>query len=156
MENTKTSVQLHLEEILKIRSSVQSTHGYHYSSIEDFVLQEGRSFEPKPLPKHIQKMQMKMCFMNAFQLATTYNNYKYVEGYASGIIPVQHAWCVDDDGNVVDPTWVYDPEDSYYGVEFNTNFLIRRVIQKGSYGLIDDWENGWPLLKTKFDRSSRF
>ena len=46
----------------------------------------------------------KQCYMNAFKLMET-DNLTYVEGYChTGILPIEHTWCVDSKGNVIDPT----------------------------------------------------
>lgn len=71
----------------------------------------------------------------------------YVEGYAAGIIPVLHAWCVDSDGKVVDPTWDDGIGTEYFGVPFNRAFVMTAVVDKGSYGLIDDMNGRWSLLR---------
>jgi hypothetical protein len=80
----------------------------------------------------------KMCFSNAAnailcRAGSTFNppvKLKYVEGYAkSKAVPVRmsfhHAWLVDDDGAVIDPTW----EDGfdYIGIIF-PHWLLAEIL----------------------------
>lgn len=84
----------------------------------------------------------KKCFENALRYAEA-NGLRYAEGYGlSGTLiknglffPVEHAWCVDDEGNAVDPTW-RNPETSlYYGIEFDVWQVWSRVSRTGTFGM---------------------
>lgn len=60
------------------------------------------------------------CFANALMVAMSEPDLRYVEGFATSIIPVEHAWVVDKHGAVYDPTWVmldtpWTPD--YFGVD---------------------------------------
>ena len=79
----------------------------------------------------------------------------YVEGYAIGIgssIGILHAWCVDQDGNVFDPTW--KTGEAYFGIPFKAEYVkrviaerIERLGEEAYFGLLDDFEAGWPLIR---------
>jgi hypothetical protein len=57
---------------------------------------------------------------------------------------VAHAWCINSDNFVVDPTW--DEGTEYFGVPFRHDYL-RRVLKAGSDdGLIDNPEMDFPLV----------
>lgn len=96
---------------------------------------------------------------------------RYVEGYALGVIPMLHGW-LSLNGKVVDLTMRLrsklrrqscvgrrrlqdrvlgefpSDERQYRGVTFETDFVLARVVATGMMGtLIDDWQNGYPLLK---------
>ena len=84
-------------------------------------------------------MPRKQCFKNAFALANSNPNVlAYVEGLAltSGI-PLHHAWCVDRDGNVIEPTWRPDLGQAYFGVALDIDALRAHVLAKGTYGFIE-------------------
>lgn len=85
----------------------------------------------------------------------------YVEGYATSIIPVQHAWVVTEDGQVIDPAWngqeiegvgSLTPGTSYFGVPLSTEFVRTHILDSGTWGVFSDFEpstadlyrNGFP------------
>lgn len=114
--------------------------------MEGFVLKYGREFT------NITHGQVRMgkkqrCYQNAFDLANCNKKYMYCEGYAisSVGIPLMHAWCIDKDNGVYDPTW--DDGVEYYGVPFRTAYVLAQILRKKTYGVIDDWESGFPLVR---------
>ena len=77
----------------------------------------------------------KECFKNAYQLSFT-KNLTYCEGYAVSKIlnfPVEHAWCIDNDNNVIDPTWNDGIE--YFGIPFSMEFIINQALKTSVYGV---------------------
>lgn len=122
-----------------------------FFSMGEFVLAHGRDFTPsRKLPKDVRLGKLGHCFENAAKLAIDRACYTYCEGYAMGIIPVLHAWCVDDGGTVIDPTWTRGNAEAlgmvYFGVAFNTKYLIHHLCEHEKWGLIDAWEARWPVL----------
>ena len=77
------------------------------------------------------------CFMNAYQYAERHDLF-YVEGYAmpNGLIPLSHAWCVDKEGVIHDPTW--DHADDYFGVPFYLDTVQEILQETGYYGIFDN------------------
>ncbi|HYI98528.1 MAG TPA: hypothetical protein VEX36_02460 [Thermoleophilaceae bacterium] len=74
------------------------------------LLKYGRAFEWSSLPKDVLAMQERCCYLNSFTLATEQpDRFVYFEGYAALASAngwgSSHAWCIDGDGKVVDPTW---------------------------------------------------
>jgi len=134
-----------------------SRNGWH--CLSEFVLRHGRHWTPRPLPADIKPMRLNECFKNAADLALGYhrNEYIYCEGYALGIIPMLHAWCVDFEGNVIDPTWdqrgrkLIGLGTEYFGIAFKSMFLHESLHRKKAYGLIDAWQDDWPLLSAPVD-----
>jgi len=105
-------------------------------SRDEFILQNGKHFIPQSLPQHLVKYQgrKKECFKNAYQFAG--NGFTYVEGYAFSIIPVEHAWCVDNEGKVYEITWD-EPGSEYFGVQFNFEYIMEIALMKKCYGILD-------------------
>jgi len=139
---------------------------FKYCSIEDFILANGRAYRNQPLPKDIKLRKLGECFKNAYYLAMMRPELTYVEGIVWNIIPMLHAWCVDKDGNVFDNTWGrnhkrenskhkdFDPNREYFGVPFQMQYIDRTLYSKRTYGIIDNWKDGFPLLSGKDDIST--
>jgi len=98
-------------------------NGYTYAGVGDFLLRHGVWYEPRPLPKSIRHGAPRQCFANAVMLGRI-KGLRYVEGYAlaqfkgDALLPVQHGWNLDRDGNLIDATW-REPGLAYLGVEFS-------------------------------------
>jgi hypothetical protein len=114
---------------------------------EDLLLKYGRFWTPAKFPKDLVPGTIKMCFANSAKLAMRSKRFVYCEGLALGIISVLHAWCIDEVGNVVDPTWTEghgerSPAGSaYLGLPFNTAYVRKRwKASGGQFSLLDDWE----------------
>jgi hypothetical protein len=125
--------------------------GYRYTSIEAFLLAQGSSFIPAPLPKSVRKGRFKECFSDAHKLAMrTPERYVYCEGYAdSGFLPVLHAWCLDlKRGVVVDRTWHDNRGQEYFGVPFRLDFVNHVILRTEVYGVLG---NLWMLTSEQFN-----
>ena len=122
-----------------------------FSSQYDFVLKEGIECEytgnPRPKGCGVRKMQDQQCFRNAHIVAMRLpERYAYVEGFALGMIPVPHAWLIDMDGKVVDPTWNKETCAEYIGVPLDLRYVNRIILSREVYGVVDNWEHDWPIL----------
>lgn len=122
-------------------------------TFERFVLKYGYEFSGAiKLPEHVLRGEMKLCFGNSAVIASLYpDEFIYTEGYAlkEGIpLTLAHGWLTNRQGQVVDPTWGNDNHVDYFGV------LIRHeyVRPKMGLSLIDDWQNGWPLVMSESPR----
>lgn len=101
----------------------------------------GNEHVSQPLPSQYARRERKECFSNATHLSLENPDLTYVEGFAVRGwigIPVHHAWCVTEDGLVVDVTWDRPEECSYFGIEFDESSLIDRLRETGVYGILDD------------------
>jgi len=109
----------------------------------DLLLARGQFFEYAPRPSSVAKEADKACFGNALMLARLSEGLHYCEGFATSIIPVMHAWCVTDDGVVVDPTWrenVTDHAPIYFGLVMDNMKVAARTLRQGCYGIMANFE----------------
>ena len=70
------------------------------------------------------RCEIKNCYSNCLRIATRDSGYQYVEGYGMSVIPIEHAWLVNENGEVIDPTWVLTGEHfttDYFGVRVPIN-----------------------------------
>lgn len=125
---------------------------YIGTSREGFVLEQGRSFTPQPYRPEDWgfKGVPKRCFANSYALVRQHpDKLRYAEGYCLlEKFPHQilHAWAIDSQDRVVDPTLASGVQD-YYGVVFDTGY-VRWITRDGSRGvaLIDNHADDFPLL----------
>lgn len=115
----------------------------------DLLLQRAQFFPFRPLPANVPRMPVQQCFQNALKLATQRPELTYVEGYAISIMPVSHAWCIDRDGFVVDPTWVKNQGSVYFGLPFHTDYVWKTVGNSDSWSVLFDWMGDYPLCTGK-------
>lgn len=140
----------YLQTMVNLRKSM--SNNLYYCGIEDLLLQEGQPFTKHGSYKNIKKDRIGQCYQNAFQLALYAEGYQYVEGVATheGLIPMAHAWTVDEQGLVVDSTWKAKGV-AYWGLAIPHDFLNAQVLATKHYGVLDDWPNGHPILQEKLD-----
>jgi len=120
-----------------------------YVCMEQYVLDNGGYMPWREQPADLPPGEPKDCFANAADLALVDSDLTYCEGYAyaKGLIPVLHAWCVDVEGFVIDNTPVWSNGGSYFGVMFHTDDLLDKIMRTKYYGMIDNWQEHWPLLR---------
>jgi hypothetical protein len=124
------------------------------SSHYDFLLRFGVECFVQECPELDPKYrQSKHSFSNAALLAIDRHDLIYCEGeaiYPHGDIELAHAWCIDQDGRVIDPTWNNQGLE-YFGVPFDPAFLNQFVVKRGgnTIGMINDYASGYPLLNGK-------
>lgn len=131
------------KELLERNGNFTKINGYY--NIAHFVHDNGIGMSV-PTDDYFALGEMKECFFNAFDLVQRNSSLIYVEGYACGIIPVHHAWCLDLERKVIETTWTDDHRDAYYGIPMDFDYVKRAVFRKKTYGVIDDWKNRWPIF----------
>jgi hypothetical protein len=102
------------------------------------VLKDGEPFQWVPWEtwrgRGYRRAREKFCFNNANKLALNHDELTHVEGFAwnKGMMAVHHAWCVTEDGFVVDPTWRdTDETTEYLGIPFRDKAAMARLWTKG-------------------------
>ncbi|WP_329072729.1 hypothetical protein [Amycolatopsis sp. NBC_01480] len=80
-----------------------------------------------------------MCYSNASGYSETHG-LTYVEGYGltEGGFGCAHAWCVDEHGNVHDPTWPDGLGIAYLGIPFSVNYIREFTERLGNACLLHD------------------
>jgi len=118
--------------------------GWDFSAAQ-WLLDNGRVFPLwSPLPKRVRRGPMKACYHNSLRLAKRgKGRYVYMEGYATHLIPVSHAWCYDREaGLVVDTTWAEGID--YVGVPLKTAYAAR-MLRRDREPLMN-WMDKYPIL----------
>lgn len=113
--------------------------------VEVFLLEYGQEFEENPRPDWVPQMTPKMCFANCFTLVMENRDrgLAYCEGYTLSSdlpLPIHHAWCVEEDGTLIEPTIRDKPEGetiTYFGVKVpNFDDLFDVVEETGTYSIL--------------------
>ena len=99
----------------------------------------------------------KACFANAQADVISPRNHRqkqfcYVEGYACDLelpIPLHHAWLVNSEGEVFDPTWSDAEQCVYFGMKFKTSYVQERFSARGDQfdSLLLDAHNKHAILR---------
>lgn len=147
----------HMRIIYRLRMHSGSHHRDTpppFYGAEDFLLRFGRAWPAPKLPRKLtgfKRGRMGHCFHNAYALVDAQpHRFRYCEGYAMKIIPVIHAWVIDVDGNVVDPTWKQQEDSRYFGVIYNFDYVRKAVSEAKHYtSMLDNPFSGYPLLSGK-------
>ena len=102
-----------------------------------FVLNEGKQFLFDAQTYAGKRGRAHECYANAGRLALSNPTKTYVEGYVvvHGI-PIEHAWVVDEEGKVQDPT-ITGPKGigGYFGVPIKREYLNRQIADTQVWGL---------------------
>jgi hypothetical protein len=108
------------------------------SAVGEMYLTLGRRFEPAPLPAGLSRGQPRQCYRNAGEEAVADRRWAYAEGYAAcrGVFPVHHAWLVDEQGFVLDPTWEFSEKNEYFGLVFSTEALLHHLETVQTWGIL--------------------
>jgi hypothetical protein len=127
--------------------------GFVYASMNAFLKAHAQTFSvaaDQTLPPRFH-VWPRCCFDNAYRLARRHpNQFRYVEGLALGVIPVHHAWCLNPNDEVVDPTWAHRACGSvgteYFGVVIPLS-IARQIRSKTNNSILDNWQRGFPLMR---------
>lgn len=130
-----------LEQVIRMRGPKTTLR---YPGVEAAVLEHGVRQTVVPTESvedwNFPDSTAKECYYNAWSAASR-NHLTYVEGFALvlGVIPTQHAWVVDSDGNFIDPTWGAQNRTApvpYIGIKFEQQFVTRSAIDNGFVSML--------------------
>jgi len=141
----QTAPDPYLEQLVAfIRMNAEMERGFGPAGA---LLRYGKTFEPADTnPIWFTRGPAKQCFDNATRalisrLAAGDSTVRYAEGYAMDAelaIPMQHAWLVDAGDKVIDPTWRDAADNLYFGIVFETSFVLNLLRIKKSAGILVD------------------
>lgn len=105
----------------------------------DFMLAYAREYTIGPDTFAGPRGEQHGCFMNATHLALWNQDLTYVEGKIEiHGVPIDHAWCIDANDTVVDPTVVDVGQiTGYCGVPFKIEYVKRAMRLNKRYGVLD-------------------
>lgn len=125
MQNLQEQLKDYLNNISLMRSQRRESD-WKFSCYEEMYLQHGVFMEARVVPEELKGFPSH-CYHNCQQIIRKkkYKGLTYVEGYAIAHdvpFPVNHAWLMDEDEFVIDPTWER-PGLVYFGVPLNNSWV---------------------------------
>jgi hypothetical protein len=127
------------EDYLKARAQ------FSRSKFDLWLTEHGCQYEVDEKTYRGRRMEMRQCFANSSRLAIKDRSLTYCEGYISVHgIPIHHAWVIDKNDKVRDPTLKLDktmPVREYFGVPFTVEYLTKVLLISDVYGLLDGYYN---------------
>lgn len=142
-----TDLRQYLEQLVRWQDE---HHPKHIATVQRFLLKHGRSFAFDN-KSFTEAGEQQMCYKNAAEavLWDDADDLIYCEGMVDAIIPIDHAWLIDKNGKVIDPTLRNTGHiNGYFGVPFKREFLRKTVLNNKRYGVFDwrhkDWVNADP------------
>lgn len=126
---------------------------FRYASIENLLVVEGGCFSTGKHSFVGTVGAVGQCFRSAGQAALRDPRLTYCEGVAirGNSQPTSHAWCIDEQGVVIDNTWNTENPlhrgSGYFGVAFTAEYLQQTYLARKEFGLLDNPEMDWPLLR---------
>lgn len=172
-----TAIKRYLEETTQMTrrcikmwpEDLGALSGIRYCCLEEFVLEHGQQFRVGRPTRSIRRGKTKECYRNTWNLIPDHDDLTYVEGigfnheFGLGFV---HAWAVDTEGNVIDPTWGYHPKTEYFGIPFDWQFVNQIIGDTEVFGLLEPFRisilaGTWKYVRAAsvrrnvFDRSHR-
>jgi len=147
----------------------------YYEGIDDFIKREGTTLLSQELTeeelaiaktslRYRNNLRAKQCYYNSqcMILGDETNLIEYWEGYKTeSNFPFLHGFNVIN-GKVIDITpipsrkkifGVFDENIEYTGVKFDKKMIFERILTgENCTSFIDNWEEGYPLFKSKWKK----
>lgn len=128
-------------------------HTIPTGDLRTYLASYGQEWKAQALPKEYEPGKLGQCYENATQLVIHNSDLRYCEGVAytekTGSLPFLHAWAVDPDGKVVDPTWPDTQNAKYFGVVYNREAYMAHILKTKYYGVLGgDYEAAKKVVAT--------
>jgi hypothetical protein len=129
---------------------------WRFRCTEALVRELGQPWTAARLPAYIERGQPRRCYGNTLALVNRRPGLRYVEGFAipwhvgEAGAPMLHAWAVNANGRVYDPTWPEPERSAYWGIAFDIAEVRRFVdLDDDTFGILGtEHLIGSPLLRT--------
>jgi hypothetical protein len=108
----------------------------YYTAVPSLILRHGRAWYIGERTFAGRRATRKQCYMNSYALADRNPGMIYVEGWCWKENFFAHAWCIDPDGQVIDPT--LREADGYYGIPFRWEYVQATASNTKMYGIISN------------------
>lgn len=130
--------------------------GWRFRCAEALVRELGQPWTAARLPASIERGRPRYCYGNTLALVNRRPGLRYVEGFAipwhadGAGAPVLHAWAVNANGRVYDPTWPEPERSAYFGIAFDIAEVRRFCdLDDDTFGILaTEHLIGSPLLRT--------
>ena len=99
-----------IEQYIQMLIEMYSQNSNHWESIAkcyEFFLENGAKLTEIDREASIKEglgKEAKQCYGNCQGIALYRKDLTYYDGYCMSVIPLEHAWLVNEDGEIVDPT----------------------------------------------------
>ena len=111
-------------------------------SSQRLILENGLPFLTMSKPSPF-KGEPKSCYQNCTSALLKYPELSYCEGFAISkevSFTIAHAWLIDNNSQVIDPTWNEDyTESTYFGVVFTNDFVRKIALKTKHYGILENY-----------------
>ena len=160
LDHLKRDLQMHVQfkkQFMQDQVQAAYADGMKFFDYYDLVLALGEGMIGEPRPEWLDRMTPQACYSNCWELCLDSENLTYYEGYGLKkglIIPVSHAWVVNEEGRVIDPTWTEPETAVYWGIPIDRNVLVEASTRTGMSAVLEsDWmadnwflREGWKTL----------
>jgi hypothetical protein len=143
-----------LQQRAEIFNKVNKNPDFLYKGVDNLVLAYGQPFT-KQIKSPFQG-EPKSCFQNCYQALYDFPELSYCEGFAVKNhlgIPIIHAWLVNNNLEVVDPTWTKEGLENctYFGVVLTEDFVLEMTEKTERYGILEsDYVTNYQLQRQGF------
>lgn len=134
-----------LQQQARLIKKIRPNQNWKYSCFEELILDRGIEMKYAFLPEDIDRGIPKNCYYNCLELLREHRDLFYCEGYALTEdlpLPLAHAWLVNKDREVIDPTW-NDESTVYLGIPFNTQWFIDLLVSRNREDCLSVFESNY-------------